>query len=127
MLQPTKQEDSADSSIAPSSESVQSTTTKEENSSPPRISRRPSAVMEAMAKAQQEELLKLRAALDKETRQAKEQSESFQEDLSRMLKRVADKESELQAAKAAPPPQGFSQHASPMHYAAAHGALRERQ
>jgi chromosome segregation ATPase len=56
--------------------------------------------MEAMAKAQQDELLKLRAALDKETLKAQKQSESFQGDLSRMLTRVAEKESELQSAKA---------------------------
>ena len=53
-----------------------------------------------MAKAQQDELLKLRAALDKETLKAQKQSESFQGDLSRMLTRVAEKESELQSAKA---------------------------
>ena len=64
-----------------------------------KISRRPSAVMEAMAKAQQDELMKLRANLQKETKRADEQNESFQGDLQRVLTRVATKESELQAVK----------------------------
>ena len=51
-----------------------------------------------MAKLQQDELLKLRSELEKERKRANEQSESFQGDLQRVLTRVAEKESELQAS-----------------------------
>ena len=75
------------------------TSTSSTSKTTSKISRRPSAVMQAMAKAQQDELLKLRSSLEKEHLITTELKESFQKDLSGMLQKVATKESELQAAK----------------------------
>ena len=75
------------------------TSTSSTSKTTSKISRRPSAVMQAMAKAQQDELLKLRSSLEKEQLITTELKESFQKDLSGMLQKVATKESELQAAK----------------------------
>ena len=89
-----------DTPVSISSISTKPTTsTSSTSKTTSKISRRPSAVMQAMAKAQQDELLKLRSSLEKEKLITTELKESFQKDLSGMLQKVATKESELQAAK----------------------------